>query len=65
MVSHLRPSYAERMRRTLIALALAAGLAGCGSYQSANAGVSSSSPTSTARAPAQIRPSRPSPDRSR
>ena len=60
MVSHLRPAYAERMRRTLIALGLAAGLAGCGSHQSANAGVSASSSTSTALALAQTRPSRPS-----
>ena len=51
------------MRLTLIGLALAAGLAGCGSSQSTSA-AALSSPTSTARAPEQIRPSRPSPDAS-
>jgi cardiolipin synthase A/B len=53
----LRPFYAQGVRRTLIALALAAGLAGCGSSQSTSA-VSSSSSTTTAHAPAQSTPSR-------
>ena len=57
MVRHLRPSYAERMRRTLIALGLAAGLAGCGSSQSTSAGVSASSSTLNRTRPG-VHPSR-------
>jgi cardiolipin synthase A/B len=53
------------MHRTLIVLALAAGLAGCGSPESSSAGSSSSSSTTTAPAtapaPAHARPSRPNP----
>jgi phosphatidylserine/phosphatidylglycerophosphate/cardiolipin synthase-like enzyme len=57
----LRPIYPQGVRRTLTALVLAAGLAGCGSSQSTSAAASSSSPTTTAHAAAHTRPSRTSP----
>ncbi len=49
------------MRRTLIALALGAGLAGCGSSMSASTAASSSSSTTTPPAPVHNTISRPSP----